>query len=128
MQWSVTISILSHQIGEWVLDESFYCLGRGVDCCQVHRRLLVVILLVDHLLHCSLKITQTTEKDVEARKTVLGGEVEKVLLVHENPSRLDFRQLRVVNLCTTGDHREKKIAVVVLVMPVEERLLKNMRS
>ena len=88
-----------------------------------------MILCVDHhLRHRPVKITRLVEQDVEARKTVLGGEVEKVLLVHENPSRLDFRQLWVVNLCTAGDHREEKIAVVVLVMPVEERLLKNMRS
>ena len=99
-----------------MLDESFYCLGRGVDCRQVHRRLLVVILLVDHLLHCSLKITQTTEKDVEARKTVLGGEVKKVLLVHEDPSRLHAPKLWMVHLHTAGDHRGKKIAIIVLVM------------
>lgn len=102
-----------------MLDESFYCLGRGVDCRQVHRRLLVVILLVDHLLHCSLKITQTTEKDVEARKTVLGGEVKKVLLVHEDPSRLHACKLWMVHLDAAGDHRGKKIAIVVLVMSVD---------
>ena len=102
-----------------MLDESFYCLGRGVDCRQVHRCLLVVILLADHLLHCSLKITQTTEKDVEARKTVLGGEVKKVLLVHEDPSRLHAPKLWMVHLHTAGDHRGKKIAIVVLVMSVD---------
>ena len=102
-----------------MLDESFYCLRRGIDCCQVNRHLLVVILLVDHLLHCSLKITRPTEKDVEARKTVLGGEVEKVLLVHEDPSQLQARKLWVVRLNTAGDHRGKKIAVVVLVMSVD---------
>ena len=99
-----------------MLDESFYCLRRGVDCCQVHRRLLVVIRLVDHLLHCSLKSTWKAEKDVEARKTVLGGEVKKVLLVHEDPSRLQAPKLWVVHLDTARDHRGKKIAIVVLVM------------
>ena len=108
-----------------MLDESFYRLGRGVNCGQVNRRLLVVILLADHLLHCSLKITWTAEKDVEARKTVLGGEVKKVLLVHEDPSRLHARKLWVMHLHTAGDHRGKQVAIVVLVMSVDKRRFKT---
>ena len=108
-----------------MLDESFYRLGRGVNCGQVNRRLLVVILLADHLLHCSLKITRTAEKDVEARKTVLGGEVKKVLLVHEDPSRLHARKLWVMHLHTAGDHRGKQVAIVVLVMSVDKRRFKT---
>ena len=82
-------------------DKSLRRFGRGVDGCQVNRCLLVVILLVDHCLHCSLKITRPVEKDVEARKTVLGCQVKKVLLVHEDPSWLYARKLGVMHLDTT---------------------------
>ena len=79
-----------------------------------------MILRVDHhLRHRPVKITRLVEQDVEARKTVLGGEVKKVLLVHEDPSRLHAPKLWVVYLDAAGDHRGKKIAIVVLVMSVD---------
>ena len=86
-------------------DERFDCLRRSVDCCQVDRSLLVVVALVEHHLHsCFLKITRQVEKDVEAGHAVLGGQVEEVLLVHEDAFWLYVAELWVNHLYTTSDH------------------------
>ena len=105
MKRSVAISILSQEICLLVPDERFDCLGRCVDCGQVDRSLLVVVALVEHHLHsCFLKITRQVEEDVEAGHAVLGGQVEEVLLVHEDAFRLYAAELWVNHLYTTSDH------------------------
>ena len=105
MKRSVAISILSQEICLFVPDKRFDCLGRSVDRGQVDRSLLVVVALVEHHLHsCFLKITWQVEKDVEAGHAVLGGQVEEVLLVHEDAFRLYAAELGVNHLYTTCDH------------------------